>query len=313
MSAPRVVRAAGVLPWRVKDGTLQVAMVHRPAYDDWSWAKGKLDRGEDWAAAAARETFEETGLRVRLGLPLPEACYPQGSATKQVRYWAGEVVGGEGILEHEVDEVAWLSPKKAAGRLTYARDRDQLDALVELHATGRHATWPLLVVRHAEAEPRGSWSGDDQRRPLSDEGRDQLPRIGTILGAYRPERVVSSPAVRCVDTVRPWAAAEGVALTTKKGLSEEGFAADPDKVVRHLARALEAARPVALCTHRPLLPVVLEEVWRRCGKDVPRGTRQMLSRLVDVPLDKGEVLTCLVTGSGPKARVVGVERHRPPA
>lgn len=312
----RLVRAAGVVPYRVRGGQLRVALVHRPHYDDWSWPKGKLDSGEDWAPAAVRETLEETGLQVRLGAPLPDSRYlnhGNGGADKQVRYWVGEVLGGDGVLEHEVDEVAWLKPKAAAGRLSYARDRDQLDALVELHRDGRLQTWPLLVVRHAHAVARGSWDGPDPARPLSVAGQGQLRRIGQVLGAYAPEQVVSSPSVRCAGTVRPWTEAAGVRLQARKGLSEEGFEADPTRLDKHLAQLFEAARPVALCTHRPLLPTVLMQVWRRAGREVPRGTRRMLKRLVEVPLDKGEVLAATMVGAGAKARVVAVERHRPPA
>ena len=74
------IPAAGTVPWRLRDGTLEVALVHRPRYDDWSWAKGKLDADEDWAVAAVRETDEETGLLVRLGPPLPEAALPRPRA-----------------------------------------------------------------------------------------------------------------------------------------------------------------------------------------------------------------------------------------
>jgi ADP-ribose pyrophosphatase YjhB (NUDIX family) len=82
-------------------GELKVALVHRPRYDDWSWAKGKLDPGEEWPVAAVREVFEETGLHVRLGRPLPSAAYTVLSGSgprvaKEVRYWAAEVVGGDG-------------------------------------------------------------------------------------------------------------------------------------------------------------------------------------------------------------------------
>ena len=73
--------AAGTLPWRRRRGQLQVALVHRPKYDDWSWAKGKLDPGEEWPAAAARETHEETALEVRLGRPLPERPTPSSTGT----------------------------------------------------------------------------------------------------------------------------------------------------------------------------------------------------------------------------------------
>ncbi|GGK77119.1 NUDIX hydrolase [Ornithinimicrobium pekingense] len=311
---PRVVRASGVLPYRVRDGVLQVALVHRPKYDDWSWPKGKLDRGEDWAAAAARETLEETGLRVRLGRPLPESCYPLvNGQTKHVRYWAGEVVGGDGALEHEVDEVAWLSPTLAARRLTYDRDREQLEAVLAHHDGGLLATWPLLVVRHAHAVPRGAWGRTDPARPLSDAGRRRVRHLVPILQAYAPRRVLTSPAVRCVDTVEPYTRAQQLELVTKKGLSEEGFEASPGKAGKHLAAVLEAAEPAALCTHGPVLPPMVAALHGRAGRDLPAGSRRLLRRLADVPLDKGEVLACTMTGAGDEARVVAVERHRPAA
>ncbi len=313
MSSPsRVVRASGVLPYRVNDGVLQVALVHRPKYDDWSWPKGKLEAGEDWASAAARETLEETGLRVRLGLPLPDSRYPlAGGQTKHVRYWAGQVVGGDGALEHEVDEVAWLSPTLAGRRLSYDRDREQLDALVGHHTSGRLATWPLLVVRHAHAVPRSSWRRPDRERPLSDAGRRRVRRMVELLEAYSPQRVVSSPAVRCVQTVEPYTRPHRLRLVTRKGLSEEGFETSPEKVGKHLARIMAAAEPVAVCTHGPVLSPILEELWRRSGDDLVAGSREMLARLVDVPLDKGEVLACAMVGAGDAARVLAVERHRP--
>ena len=93
-----VVLAAGTLPWRRRRGRLQVAVVHRPKYDDWSWPKGKLDPGEEWQVAAVREVWEETGLRVRLGIPLPDSEYQVAGAShrKRVRYWAAEITGGSG-------------------------------------------------------------------------------------------------------------------------------------------------------------------------------------------------------------------------
>ena len=140
--------------------------MHRPRYDDWSWPKGKLDKDEDWAAAAARETEEETGHTVRLGVPLPSSSYPfldrDGSMqTKEVHYWAAEVIGGNGKLVNEIDEVAWLGVGEAHARLHYARDRTQLRAVAALHHDGNLETWPLVIVRHARALPRSSWHKAD--------------------------------------------------------------------------------------------------------------------------------------------------------
>ena len=87
----RVV-AAGAILWRIEKGDLKVAIIHRARYDDWSWPKGKLDKGETIAEAAVREIREETGLRVYLGVPLAEIHYslPNGS-DKEVHYWAARV------------------------------------------------------------------------------------------------------------------------------------------------------------------------------------------------------------------------------
>lgn len=302
------VRAAGVVPWRVRRGRLEVALVHRSRYDDWSWPKGKLDPGEDWAVAAVRETFEETGLRVRLGLPLPEAEYPLAAGQrKRVRYWAGTVTGGHGRLEHEIDDLAWLPVRRARSALSYPRDRNQLDALVAAFDAGRHDVWPLLVLRHAEAVGRGSWTGDDRERPLSKGGVRRARELVDLLGAWTPTRLLSSPSVRCSDSLVPYSRAHGIRVVTKRSLSEEGYVDRPTRAAKHLRRLLEAGEAACLCTHGPVLPDLL----RRLADLAEAPAARRLRRLAGSNLAKGEVLACYLTGAGGAARVVAVERHRP--
>ncbi|MGL5852493.1 MAG: NUDIX hydrolase, partial [Phycicoccus sp.] len=253
------VAAAGTVPWRVRGTALEVALVHRPRYDDWAWPKGKLEPGEAWPVAASRETAEETGLAVRLGPPLPEARYPvlgrSGSPyDKVVRYWCAEVLGDSGELDHEVDEVAWLGVAAAYDRLDYARDRTQLLAVVRRHRAGRLATWPLVLVRHARAVSRGAWSRDDDLRPLDHAGRRRAKALAPLLAVYGVSRMVSSPAERCLTTLAPYATSSGCRVRTRVGLSENGFGLDPDAPGRHLRRLLDRGEPAALCTHGPVVP-----------------------------------------------------------
>lgn len=132
------VRAAGCVLWRRSpfDGSLELCLVHRPRYDDWSHPKGKLKRGEDAAAGAVREVLEETGFRCEPGPALPTVRYVANGRPKEVRYWAAEAVDGEFEPNSEVDRLLWLSPTAARNRLTQPRDRQLVDALREvLHRT----------------------------------------------------------------------------------------------------------------------------------------------------------------------------------
>jgi 8-oxo-dGTP pyrophosphatase MutT (NUDIX family) len=129
-----VIEAAGGLVWRRgDDGGIEILIVHRPKYDDWTLPKGKLDPGEDHVQAALREVEEETGLRPVLGPELPSTEYDDRfGRPKRVRYWAMEAVGGRFEPNREVDEVRWLPPGRARQMLSYDRDGEVLDAFSEL-------------------------------------------------------------------------------------------------------------------------------------------------------------------------------------
>ncbi len=302
------IATAGAIPWRVRSGRLQVAMVHRPRYDDWSWPKGKLDPDEDWPVAAVREVWEETGLRVRLAAPLPCTEFfvsgPRGRALKQVRYWAAEVTGGRGRLRHEVDEVRWADPAAARKLLTRKRDHEQLNALAAAHQTKTLELRPYIVVRHAKALPRRKWSKDDWLRPLDDEGAVQARKLADLLLAFGTVRLLSSSATRCFDTLDPYARSTGLKLRTSHALSEEGFAKRPQQAVNSLEKHLAGRRPGAICSHGPVLPALLTTLAEHA-----RGAqRTALKAAAKDGMEKGEALVAYLDR---KDRVAAVERFAP--
>ncbi|MFG2886637.1 NUDIX hydrolase [Streptomyces sp. NPDC048297] len=120
------VQAAGCVLWRRSaTGTVELCLVYRPRWSDWSWPKGKSKKGETARTTALREVREETGHTCRLGTSLPTARYVDNSGRdKEVRYWAAESTGGTFTPNSEVSELLWLPPSRARERLTYERDRD---------------------------------------------------------------------------------------------------------------------------------------------------------------------------------------------
>ncbi|MFF6915644.1 NUDIX domain-containing protein [Streptomyces sp. NPDC012466] len=125
------VRAAGCVLWRRSaTGELQLCLVHRPKYDDWSWPKGKLKRDEEALAGALREVAEETGCRAEPGAELSDQRYLANGRPKHVRYWAAEAVSCAFSPTDEVDRLLWLAPAAARARLTRPDDRPLVDELL---------------------------------------------------------------------------------------------------------------------------------------------------------------------------------------
>lgn len=252
MPAPDV-RAAGAVVTR-KGG--QVLLVHRPRYDDWSFPKGKLDPDEHVTTAAVREVAEETGLDIRLGPALSTQRYDTGRGRmKSVNYWVGRVQGDDDVsgyaINDEIDEVAWVPWAEAMSRLTYPHD---VDTLVEARAL-RRKTRALVVLRHGHARSRRGWASDDRRRPLLLSGNSEAQRLVPVLAAFDTTEVYSSSSVRCVATVTPYVHTTGWPLHSYDELSEEGVS--PPAVDELVEKLLAADSSAVLCTHRPVLPVVL--------------------------------------------------------
>jgi 8-oxo-dGTP diphosphatase len=256
------ILAAGAVVWRpVADG-VEVAVVHRPRYDDWSLPKGKLEGDETMPAAAVREVREEAGVRVRLGPWLRDVRYTVTDGRKRVRYWAAQAYpagagpgasdsGGPGFVPNEeVDELRWVAPDTAAGLLTHAHDVDVLDRFVELGPPPS----VLLLVRHAKAGKRDGWKGPDDLRPLSGAGRTQSRDLAALLPLFGPDRIVSAPLVRCTDTVSPAAQALRLPVDDDPLLREDRFGADPDATLQRVRDLAAAPGVTVLCSQGGVIP-----------------------------------------------------------
>lgn len=318
-AGPVVVEAAGALVWRVRQGRLQVVLVHRPRYKDWSWPKGKLEPGEHPVTAAVREVEEEAGLEIVLGRPLPGLEYALADGRqKRVHYWAAQVAGrpdrpavharppAEHASKDEIDLVRWMDADEAHRRLTRAEDREPLAALVEAHGRGRLDTRALLVVRHGRARRRAAWDQGEGTRPLTETGRHQATALVPVLSAYGVAQVVTSPWTRCHDTVAPYTQAAGLTAIDDEPLTEASHQDAPATTAGTVADVLRTGTDLALCTHRPVLPTVLGVIAEHT-----RGRVRPLLPESDPFLKPGQVLVCHVTGAPGDPCVEAVEVHTP--
>ena len=266
-----VVRAAGGVLWRPGAQGLEVALVHRPRYDDWSLPKGKLEPGEHPLAGALREVQEETGVRAVPGRSLGTSAYDvlqDGRwLPKTVRWWAMRAGDGAFAPSHEVDELRWLPPEDAEDLLTAGRDIAPLRLLVAA-GTG---TSTVLVVRHARAGERASWEGDDLDRPLDERGHAQADALADLVAAYEPARVLSAPALRCLDTVRPAAALLHAEVEVEPLLGEPDGAERPDDVVALVRGLLGQPGCTVVCSHGSVVPGLVRALARGSGVRVGKA------------------------------------------
>jgi 8-oxo-(d)GTP phosphatase len=242
------VQAAGGVVVRRVEGRAEIALVHRPRYDDWSFPKGKLNVGESHLDAALREVAEETGIDCRTGVELPPATYEvDGGVRKVVRFWTMEPTSGTDLRPtHEVDEARWLSAVDAARQLTHERDRELLASVVA-------RSEPAYLVRHAKAGSRDDWKDRDELRPLSTSGRRQAKALVHRFDGLRVGRILSSTAVRCVDTVRPLAAARSRPVEAIEELAEGSPVGPVGSLLDEIATT-----PVVLSGHGDLIPELVE-------------------------------------------------------
>ena len=257
MAAPELagseveVRAGGGVVRRRGPSGPEVAVVHRPRYDDWTLPKGKANHGESDEASALREVREETGLRCELGPEVAEVRYRDHlDRPKVVRYWLMYPAAGGFVPNDEVDRLRWITPDEAMTALTYRHDRDVVRRAVAFDGS-------LYLVRHGKAGDREAWTEDDRLRPLSKKGRQQAEGLVALFDGRSVDRVISSPYDRCVQTVRPLAIARHLPVEETEPLAEGTPLAEAIAFLSDLGGA------VVLSSHGDLIPAVVLHLAER--------------------------------------------------
>jgi 8-oxo-dGTP pyrophosphatase MutT (NUDIX family)/phosphohistidine phosphatase SixA len=270
-SGSRIVYAAGAVLWRpVGDDAaaqaLEVAVIHRPRYDDWSLPKGKVDPGETAPVAAVREVFEETGHRAILGRRLDMVSYPIEQGVKKVYYWAARDTGGEFTPGREVDELVWLPIADAKDKLSYPHDRKMLRHFAKQPAD----THTVLVVRHGTAGRKSRFKGDDTKRPLDKRGRAQAEALVPQLLAFGASDVHAADRLRCHQTVEPLAEELGVTVHNEPALTEESYAKSPKRARQRMLRIGEEEGTPVICSQGKVIPDLI--AWW-CERDGVRADK----------------------------------------
>jgi 8-oxo-dGTP pyrophosphatase MutT (NUDIX family)/phosphohistidine phosphatase SixA len=307
------VLAAGAVCWRLVDGKVQVLLVHRTQHKDVSLPKGKLDPGETLPETAVREIAEETGLRIALGAPLGRSVYPlPGGREKKVFYWAAEVddaavAASKFKPNHEIADLEWVSITRARKKVSYTHDQEILDTFAARVEAGTARTYAVVVLRHAKTVPGETWDGPDATRPLLPRGADQARSIAQGLAAYRPQRIYTSTAARCIATIAPVARVTAVRVKQTETLSQDLHEIGGADVQQFAQKRLARKESVILCTHGPVLPDLVGEIAHLTGTPITSAVRH------SAMLSPGEFSVLHIATDNPSAGIVEIETHSPSA
>ncbi|WP_281667178.1 NUDIX hydrolase [Parascardovia denticolens] len=300
-----VVLAGGAVVWRLDQGRVEVCLVHRPRYDDWSWPKGKLEAHESIVHCAVREVQEEIGLPIALGAFLGHTSYPllnegkkeskRRSTDKQTKhcfYWSARLLDPDSASARkaaigpirqpdpeEINQVLWLPLDHARHLLTQKADKAIADVFAQQISAGLLFSTTVLLTRHAKAEDRKNWIGQEADRPLTPVGASQAHALQKELAAYAPARLYSSPWLRCQQTMEPYSLSTGLSVTPLPSQTEDACAADPRRTwdgLQALLRDLSAQHEsAAICMHRPVIGAMLGHLSDLCqdsatAREIPR-------------------------------------------
>jgi 8-oxo-dGTP pyrophosphatase MutT (NUDIX family)/phosphohistidine phosphatase SixA len=305
------VYAAGAVCWRLIDGKVHVLLVHRTLHGDVTIPKGKVDPGESLPRTAVREIEEETGLAVALGVPLGVSHYEMpGGREKIVHYWAAEVtpaaiMRSTFVPNSEIAAIEWVTIKRARTYLSYPADVEILEAFSRLVDNEVTSTFAIIALRHAKAMPPRAWDGPDSTRPLTERGVTQAASAVETITAWRPRRIFTSTATRCVTTVAPLAAATGLEIKRPELISQDAYEEGDADVRTLVGKRVRARKTAVLCSHGPVLPDILREIALATGTTLGA----YVSDAAD--LEPGGFSVVHLSVDRPSSGIIAIETHAP--
>ena len=269
--------AAGAVIWRKNaEKKIEIAVVHRPRYNDWTIPKGKLEVGETLISCAYREAQEETGLAFHFGPFLGSVQYATVDGQKIASYWAAKHIpqSHDFTPNSEVDRLEWWDTDKALKELTRDTDKEVLNLFLD----SPYDATPLVLLRHAKALVREEWQGEDEDRPLEIIGQNQARRMMVNLAPYQIAEVHTSDAVRCYDTVIGFARALSIDPVITSDVSEYTFKKNKEKSLDFIKKLAEQVSQTesatVVCSHNPVLPKMLGKLLKKskiADKELPAG------------------------------------------
>ena len=338
----------------ISDDDFELCLVYRPKYDDWSWPKGKNEPKESHRHTAVREVGEETGYAVTLGPHIAQIEYPlenegkksisksgaknssqnnnKTEVVKQIHYWMMREIDENAAMKRlpafgpikpakptEIGNVIWLTPSKARKKLTHDSDRKVLDAFLEKLHAGQTEYKTLILVRHGKAESRKSWQGSEATRPITPLGSAASYALCRELACYAPNRIVSSPWKRCVETVATFAHDSSLYIEQIAELTEDHHENKPKSTLSVLiseiqnldcnAQNTEANinNSTVMCLHRPIIGTFFDYLR---GITKPRAHKRILSQKSPY-MPTGSAIVLHISNTSKGARVIDIEKVLP--
>lgn len=342
-------------PIKPSDDDFELCLVYRPKYDDWSWPKGKNEQNESHRHTAVREVGEETGYSVTLGPHIAKIEYPldregkkssknnasnssqnrngQPEVIKRIHYWMMRLIDKPSAAKRlpafgpikpakptEIGNVLWLTPSQARKKLTHDSDCEVLDAFLDKLHEGQVEYSTLLLVRHGKAESRKTWQGSEATRPITPLGAAASYALGRELACYAPNKIISSPWKRCLETLDAFAHDSSLSIEQAAELTEDHHEKKPKSTLSVLVNEIQNlernaqnasvtnnANSTVICLHRPVIGTFFDYLR---GITKPRAHKRILSQKSPyMPTGSAIVLHIINTPKG--ARIIDIEKVIP--